>query len=178
MPQTRTQLFPSLSPTSDIVAYGVLFDSDTTDFNIMLGDRKTGKTTIVIQSPYRDLWPRFEKGGQSLIYFSRRDTNGTDDEIYRYNIRTKTVSRLTYSSGHDFTPHPSPNNTHIAFVSKRTPVNAVFIMDKDGNNVRRVSPDGIRAGHPTWGRDDRDLFVTLRKDGAPADIYRINIPTD
>ena len=43
----------------------------------------SGEMTVVAQSPYRYLWPRFEMDGKTLVYFSRRDTDGKDDEIYR-----------------------------------------------------------------------------------------------
>jgi Tol biopolymer transport system component len=172
-PAGSLQLFPDLSVDNVTTAFAMLSDTKTTNWDIYLGNRNTGEMTVVAQSPYRDLWPRFEKDGKTLVYFSRRDTGGKDDEIYRYDLSKGVIQALTRSPGHDFVPHPSPDGRQIAFVSKRSPENAVFVMDRNGDNVRRISPAGYRAGSPTWGPNGRTLFVTLRKDSNPADIYRI-----
>jgi len=177
-PSGSRQLFPALSPDNQTTAFAMLSDSDTTDWDLYLGDKSTGEIIVIAQSPYRELWPRFEKGGKSLIYFSRRDTGGEDDEIYRYDLEIASIQALTNSPGHDFTPHPSPDGKYIAFVSKRNTENAVFLMDQNGANVRRVSPPGFRAGHPAWGPGSKTLFLTLRKGANPADIYRMQIGID
>jgi len=177
-PSGTQQLFPALSVDNKTVAFSMLSDTKTTDWNLFLGDRNTGEMKIIAQSPYRELWPRFEKDGKSLIYFSRRATGGEDDEIYRYDLESASVQALTDSPGHDFTPNPSPDGKYIAFVSKRSTENAVFIMDSNGANVRRVSPQGVRAGHPAWGPDSKKLYMTLRNGMNPADIYRVQIRFD
>jgi TolB protein len=177
-PPETTQLFPALSHDNQATAFAMLSDSDTADWDLYLGDRDTGEMTVVAQSPYRDLWPRFEKGGKSLIYFSRRDTGGEDDEIYRYDLEAASIQALTRSPGHDFTPHPSPDGKFIAFVSKRSTENAVFLMGQGGLNVRRVSPPGFRAGHPAWGSESKTLYMTLRVGGNTSDIYKIQVDVD
>ena len=177
-PSGTRQLFPALSLDNHTTALAMLSDSDSTDWDLFLGDKSTGEIIVIAHSPYRELWPRFEKGGKSLIYFSRRDTGGEDDEIYRYDLETASIQALTSSPGHDFTPHPSPDGKYIAFVSKRDTENAVFLMDQNGANVRRVSPPGFRAGHPAWGPESKTLFLTLRIDSNPADIFRMQIGID
>jgi Tol biopolymer transport system component len=69
-----------------------------------------------------------------------------DDRARAYNVR------------------PSPDAGHVAFDSDRDGERGVFVANRDGTDVRRVSPEGY-AADPTWSPDGRTLaFLRVERD--------------
>jgi dipeptidyl aminopeptidase/acylaminoacyl peptidase len=52
----------------------------------------------------------------------------------------------------------SPDGRRLAFVSDRQGDNAIYVMDADGRNVRRLTPVGVRALQPSWSRTNEIAF--------------------
>jgi TolB protein len=163
------QSAPALSPDGRRAAFAFR-KAGSDDWDLVVADADGGNAKIVAPSPYREFWPRFSRDGRSLFFFSRRDTLDADDEVYRLDLDGDAVERLTRSPGHDFTPAPSPDGRFLAFASQRDGRPAVFVLRLGDGATRRISPAGFEAGHPSWSADGRRLFVTLRQEGAPADV--------
>lgn len=82
-------------------------------------------------------------------------------------------------------PAVSPDGKHIAFVSNRDSVDAIWIADVDTANVRRLTPAGFAAGLPAWtadgravrvcgaGADSGALFVVPLATGTPQRVARM-----
>ncbi len=62
-------------------------------------------------------------------------------------------------------PAVSPDGQHIAFVTNRDSVDAVWVVDVSGANARRLTPEGFAAGFPSWSPDG----AAVRVSGAGAD---------
>ena len=61
------------------------------------------------------------------------------------------VQRLTRYDGVDARPVWSPDGTSIAFHSHRDAGhNEIYVMDADGENVRRLTDREEFAVHPDW----------------------------
>ncbi len=103
-----------------------------------------------------------------------------DSEIYTTDVNGGGLHRVTAFHGPDVSPVWNPKtNSQIAWVSGRTGLPQIYIMDSDGANVQRMT-DGGYATSPSWSPNGQFLaFAWNRKygPGAPGgqDIYIMDI---
>lgn len=137
---TGTIAFASLAPRGwDLVALDVA----------------TGRTRRLTDHPALDFNAAFSPDGRRLAFVSERDGNG---ELYLLDADGGTSPvRLTDAFALDDHPAWSPDGAHIVFSSTREPAeepgrawNALYIMDADGGNVRRITAPGLAAYSPAW----------------------------
>ena len=101
---------------------------------------------------------------------------GSDYEVFTVELATGTTRQLTDSSGDDTWPVWSPDGKAIAFSSERDDClrvgptvdcwrsdepgehHDVWIMDVDGGNQRRVTPE--IGQFVTWSPDSRYLLIS------------------
>ena len=74
----------------------------------------------------------------------------------------------------DIDPTWSPNGAMIAFASSRDGRRQLFVMDKDGSEVRQVTDLSDMGGRSTWSPDGTKLAF-YRGPAGDHDIYVINI---
>ncbi len=86
---------------------------------------------------------------------------------------------------HGTAPAVAPDGQTIAFLSNRNGDRALYVMNADGSNVRRLYGDNAMQGRPFWTRDGRHVLSATRNgdtsvvrsyslDGsAPVDVARI-----
>ena len=92
------------------------------------------------------------------------------------------VKRVSEGSGPDVSPVWNPKTgAQIAFVSGRTSLPQIYIMDADGTNVQRMTDTGY-AVSPAWSPNGQFLLFAWRRNygpGAPGgqDIYIMDIAT-
>lgn len=80
-------------------------------------------------------------------------------EIYRAYPNGKPV-RLTFNPALEVSPSWSPNGWEIAFTSDRTGSPQVYVMDKDGANLRRITWIGGYNDQAAWSpAGDRIAFA-------------------
>jgi TolB protein len=85
-------------------------------------------------------------------------------EIFRAYPDGKPV-RLTYNPAIEVSPSWSPNGWEIAFTSDRTGYPQVYIMDKEGSNLRRVTWVGGYNDQASWSpTGDRIAFARMAGD--------------
>src|SRR5260370_19888001 len=101
-------------------------------------------------------------------------------EIHIADASGAGARRLTASRGGDVSPVFNPKtNGQIAFVSGRTGLPQIYIMDADGSNVQQITEQGY-AVSPSWSPNGMLLaFAWFRKygPGAPGapDIYIMDL---
>ena len=81
----------------------------------------------------------------------------------------KAVRRLRVP-GRPSEPRFSPLGRRIAFTSS----GAIWVVDVDGSDPRRVTPAGLRARNPAWSPDGASLAFAGGRAGR-RDIYRIDL---
>ncbi len=124
------------------------------------------------------LSPAWASSGAKIAFSSDRPAG--DSEIYSSDTSGGDVHRLTSFRGPDVSPCWNPKtNSQIAWVSGRTGLPQIYIMDSDGANVQRMT-DGGYATSPSWSPNGQFLtFAWNRKygPGAPGgqDIYIMDI---
>jgi TolB protein len=106
--------------------------------------------------------------------------HGGASEIYISDVSGGGARRLTSSRGGDVSPVFNPKTgSQIAFVSGRTGLPQIYIMDSDGSNVQRITDQGY-AVSPSWSPNGLLLAFSWVRNYGPgilggADIYLMDI---
>jgi len=81
-------------------------------------------------------------------------------EIHIMDTDGSNITQLTFSGSHSYDPAWSPDGTHIAFTSRRTGKQYIYIMTKDGSDVFRLTDETSFA--PAWSPDGKRIaFVCV-----------------
>jgi Tol biopolymer transport system component/predicted Ser/Thr protein kinase len=100
-----------------------------------------------------EIFPSLAPDGKSVVYASRVSGNW---DIYLQKIGEQQAVNLTGDSPDvDLAPAFSPDGTRIAFTSSRDR-QGVYLMDRDGRNVRRLCADGH---NPAWSPDGEEIAL-------------------
>ncbi len=83
--------------------------------------------------------------------------------------------QLTSDQADDLLPAWSPDGRSIAFVSTRDGNPEVYVMDRDGENPRRLTFSSSGDWRPAWMPDSRHLLFTSDRSGNN-DIYMLTVP--
>jgi TolB protein len=167
-------LSPRVAPDNSRVAFSSLGKNGWSIhmysllLNRMVTFNSPGGTTIS---------PAWSSDGSKLAFSSSLDG---DSEIFTSSPDGAGLHRMTAFRGPDVSPVWNPKtNAQIAWVSGRTGLPQIYIMDSDGANVQRMT-DGGYATSPSWSPNGQFLaFAWNRKygPGAPGgqDIYIMDV---
>ncbi len=157
------------SPSGTEIAFSV---GESPDLRLQILDLETGLVRDAPIPPGRDVWPRWSPDGETLAFFSRRDTSGQDDEIYALSLETRVLRRLTFGPGHDFCPAWAPDGERIVFVGVEDDGSrALHVMRSDGIQERRLARGLHRVTEPAWSPDGRSIVYAGRR--TEGDHYRL-----
>ncbi len=113
--------------------------------------------------------------GKAVAATLSKDGNA---EIYLLNPDSGAViKRLTNSWGIDTSPSWSPDVSQIAFVSDRFGSPQIWIMSKDGGNLRRLTFNGDYNQTPAWSPRGDKIAFTARDERNVFDLFTVNIGT-
>jgi len=128
--------------------------------NFYLADVTSAKITPYFSTGFMCSAPGYNKMDKEVVYAASKDGNS---EIYRRPAdATGKATRLTFNGGIDTSPSWSPNGYEIVFMSDRSGKPMLYVMDRDGANVRRITYDGDYYGSPTWSpKGDRIACSSL-----------------
>jgi Tol biopolymer transport system component len=83
------------------------------------------------------------------------------------------VTNLTKTLGENRGPAWSPDGTKIAFLSNRTGVFDLYVMNADGSGVTALTADSASEGRPAWSPDGTKIAFASTRDGN-WEIYVMN----
>ena len=95
-----------------------------------------------------------------------------DAEIYKMNKNGGELIRLTDDPAADSNPAWSPDNTRIAFISKRDGFANLFVMGTDGVNPTQLTFYKSIVEVPAWSSDSRMIAFASDMEGS-RDIFII-----
>ena len=128
---------PSWSPDGRQIA----FTSDRQGNNqiFVMGADGQGRQVIVAQRSDSPTWSAL-----GFIAFALESPGGQDIALFDWQTRQVTV--LTDGKGRNSSPAISPSGRHIAFITSRWGGDQIAVIDRRGENVRRITT----AGNNTW----------------------------
>lgn len=92
--------------------------------------------------------PDWSPDGQFIAY-SWQAPKQWQHDIYVVEVATGKIFQLTRGGGSKESPHWSPDGRHIAFQSTRSGSKQIFIMNRNGENLKQITAYGINEG-PSW----------------------------
>ena len=88
------------------------------------------------------------------------DQRGNQD-IYFYEARKQTISRLTQSTADDFMPSLSPDGNRIAWVSRSEDAKGdIWLIDTQGSNPIKLTNNFTQDTSPSWLSNNLLVFAT------------------
>jgi TolB protein len=90
------------------------------------------------------------------------------------NIYAATMETPTKGSGQNWLPVFSPDGTRIAFISTRDGNSEIYVMNRDGSNVQRLTNNPAIDSTPTWSPNGAQIAFTSERTGSPQ-VYIMNV---
>lgn len=120
--------------------------------------------------------PAWSADGSQLVFSSSMNGN---PELYSINGGGGGLKRLTFSNGASTSPVWNPKtNATIAFVSDRSGVPKLYLMNSDGTNAQNLDlPDKGYLIDPSWSPSGQLLAFSWRRPSNNYDIYVMDVAT-
>ena len=177
----------SWSPRGNKLAF-VGNSSQSSD--IYVYDLDTKALTNLTNDIYSDAMPCWSPDGQQLFYSSDRDNGARDSanilaavgsyqfDLYRLNVETGAVARLTdWSNSDETSVVVSPDGKAILFISNRDGINNIYRMDLASGAWRPITNSLQGIYQLSLTRDGTKLaFSSLRAGGF--DVFVLRNPFD
>lgn len=166
--QPGAEIFPSWSPDGQKIAYSLMQD-DKLDIYVTGLD---GQTEQLTHDSGREVWPRWAPDGSQIVFFSRRDTNGEDDDLYIITLASGKIERVTNKAGHDFCPDWSPDGERLVCASLGESFErGIVIFDLKGKLHHILGRGYYRVTEPAWAPDGRRIAYIARQQDDDYDIF-------
>jgi hypothetical protein len=112
--------------------------------------------------------PAFASNGSAVFFHSGTTSSGPSSLLAADGHGTELrVMTIVDDGARNYHVQPSPDGSQIAFDSDRDGERGIYIANRDGSNVHRVSGAGY-AAVPTWSPDGRRLAIVRAETDHPA----------
>lgn len=166
--------WPAWSPDGTQLAFASNQDGDFDLFIVSAGGSDLRQIT---SNTALDTAPVWSPDGTALLYTSDVDSPGFT-EIYRLEIETGAITRLTDRAGSSYAPAWSPDGTRIAYVNNAGGDGDIFVMDADGQRPFLLTLDdgGAEDAAPVWLPDGRMIaFLSNRGGGTSFQPFVVDL---
>jgi Tol biopolymer transport system component len=153
--------FPAWSPDGSRIAFVSDRDGQTAIW-AMAADG-SGQARLAT-GPVAGARPAWSPDGRSIAFAGDRDGGNLD--IFGADVATGAVTRIVTGPAQDGEPAWSPDGTRLAFASDRDGAPEIYVANRDGSNVARVT-SRARSFTPAWAPSGAMLVYIY--DPAPGD---------
>jgi hypothetical protein len=136
-------------------------------FSVRGGQPHIGPPANISNNPGYDNQPSFTPDGQSVLFTSTRD-GGTQTDIYRYDIGSRQVTRVTDTPESEYSPTVTPDGQHLSVIRvEADSTQRLWEFTRDGRQAALVLTDVKPVGYHAWA-DDHTLALFVL--GSPATL--------
>lgn len=159
-----------ISPDGKSIVFSADSDPGNTALNLYKTSISGGAVTQLTRAAYRSFYGAWSPDSQQLVFFSRRDTEGQQDELYTLNINEpdSLAKRITDYPQHDFCPHWSPDGKKLVF-SRSIPDARpeLFVSNIDGTGARQITFT-LQLGETqaVWSPDSKSIAYAGYRNGS------------
>lgn len=123
-------------------------------FGIYAFDLTTEKVTLLYSTPQKMSGLQLNSAGDTFAFFQEFGGEGFEyEEICTVKVDGSQYQRLTSNDVIDTYPSWSPDGKKLAFLSWRDETMDIYVMDKDGGNVKKLYDSGYHDGDIHWVGD-------------------------
>ncbi len=161
-------MYPSVSPDGKKIAY-------TSDIGgswqiLIMNWDGTGKTQITA-NPERNGYPAWSFDSNYIFFEMYIDG---DWELYRVNSDGSSMKRLTFNPGaDDWHPRGHPFEYKVLYESGTVGHEDIYIMDYNGENIKKISDFNLRKRVPSMSRDTK-LIAFMGYEGNNHNIFTMD----
>jgi Tol biopolymer transport system component len=120
-------------------------------------------------------FPSWSPDGR-LIGYSRRRTPGRGLDIWYTNVITGDSVKLTNDTANNNGLSFSPDGEKICFSSDRDGGRNLYIMNKDGSGLQRITSDTNRYFNPVWSPKGNKIVCYKERGDSKDKVYVIVLP--
>ena len=136
---------PTWSPTGNQIA----FTSDRTGTPQIWVMNADGSELRKLTNETKCDRPTWSVSPNNEIAYAAQTGAGFDIRIY--DVASGVSRTITDGIGSNESPAFSPNGRHIAFTSTRAGKEQIFVIDRDGKNLRQITRTGMNR-YPNWSQ--------------------------
>ena len=132
-----------------------------------------GQPVNITNSRGYDNQPSFTPDGLQILFTSNR--GGTQTDIYRYDVTSRAVARVTDTPESEYSPTVTPDGAHISVIRVEADnTQRLWRFTVDGKQPELVLADVKPVGYHAW-TDDRTLVLFVL--GTPATLQVADTPS-
>jgi TolB protein len=139
----------------------------------------SGQVNLTSENPGLDAEAAWAPDGRTVALLSDYNTDTGQEEVQLMDASGENFRQLTHTASGEISDFPqfSPDGTKIAFTrySLDSDASAIYLMDADGGNEVRITPEWMSAGVPDYSPDgSRIVFFDEFCECPASDIWTVN----
>ncbi|MBI1933611.1 MAG: PD40 domain-containing protein [Ignavibacteriales bacterium] len=138
----------------------IMFTSKRDDnFEVYIMDEDGNNVSNLSQNSSVDYGINWSPDGNKILFYSDRSGN---EEIWQMDLNGSNQVNLTNAPSNERNAVYSPDGKTIAFTSDRdNKIKDIYLMDREGKNVRRLTHNKVYCESPEWTKDGNHIIFTL-----------------